>query len=86
MKLRHLPVVLRHYPGFVLRHGPQMLAHTFRGSSWRSVLGLESSRDVFKRYKEIRRRERQYLPEDLSLGGRTLTSPGDAGSKDPAYV
>ena len=64
MKLRHLPAALRHYPGFVLRHAPQMLAHTFRGSTWRSVLGLESARDVFSRYREIRRRERQYLPID----------------------
>ena len=37
MKVRHLPGVLRHYPGFVLRHGPRMLAHTFRGTTWRSV-------------------------------------------------
>jgi hypothetical protein len=40
-----------------------MLAHTFRGSSWRSALGLESGRDVFRRYKSIRAREREYLPE-----------------------
>ena len=44
MKLRHLPGVLRRYPGFVARHGPQMLAHTFRGTTWRSVVGLESER------------------------------------------
>ncbi len=62
MKLRHLPAVLRHYPGFVARHAPEMLAHTFRGSSWRSVLGLESERDVFTRYKALRAREREYLP------------------------
>ncbi len=67
MKVRHLPAVLRHYPGFVVAHGPQMLAHTFRGSTWRSVLGLETARDVFKRYKQIRHRERQYVPEDLLL-------------------
>ena len=62
MKVRHLPAVLRAYPWFVLRHGPRMLAHTFRGSSWRSVLGLESSRAVFARYKAIRAREREYVP------------------------
>lgn len=61
MKLRHLPAVLRHYPMFVLRNGPRMLAHTFRGSGWRSVVGLEDDRAVFARYKEIRRREREYL-------------------------
>ena len=36
---------------FVLRHAPRMLAHTFRGSSWRSMLGLESAREVFRRYR-----------------------------------
>jgi radical SAM superfamily enzyme YgiQ (UPF0313 family) len=61
MKLRHLPQAISQYPGFVLRHGHRMLAHTFRGSSWRSVLGLESSRQVFARYKAIRARERDYL-------------------------
>jgi radical SAM superfamily enzyme YgiQ (UPF0313 family) len=66
MKLRHLPAVIRHYPGFVLRYGPRMLAHTFRGTTWKSMLGLESAWDVFSRYREIRRREREYLPvEDL---------------------
>jgi anaerobic magnesium-protoporphyrin IX monomethyl ester cyclase len=63
MKLRHFPVAVRDYPWFVLRHGHQMFAHTFRGSSWRSMLGLEDSRTVFKRYKEIRRKERDYIGE-----------------------
>jgi hypothetical protein len=63
MKVRHLPRVLRSYPAFVLRHAPQMLAHTFRGSTWRNALGLESEREAFKRYKAIRMREREYVPE-----------------------
>jgi hypothetical protein len=62
MKVRHIPAVLRHYPGFVMRHGRRMLAHTFRGSTWRSAIGLEDSRAVFARYKAIRRAEREYLP------------------------
>jgi radical SAM superfamily enzyme YgiQ (UPF0313 family) len=84
MKTRHLPAALRAYPGFVLRHAPQMLAHTFRGSTWRSVLGLESDRDVFRRYKAIRAREREYVPDVDArpasgrmsvLAGRGRTSP-----------
>ena len=63
MKVRHLPSVLRHYPGFVLRNAPWMCAHTFRGSSWRSALGLEDARTVFRRYKARRAAEREYLPE-----------------------
>jgi anaerobic magnesium-protoporphyrin IX monomethyl ester cyclase len=61
MKLRHLWPVLVHSPWFVLRHGHQMLGHTFRGISWRSLLGLESEQEVFARYKGIRRMERRYL-------------------------
>jgi radical SAM superfamily enzyme YgiQ (UPF0313 family) len=63
MKARHFPAALRHDPAFVIRHARRMFAHTFRGSSWRSALGFESSRDVFRRYKEIRRREREYVAE-----------------------
>ena len=61
MKLRHFWPTLRHSPWFVLRHGPRMLAHTFRGSTLRSIVGLETERQVFARYKEIRRAEREYL-------------------------
>jgi radical SAM superfamily enzyme YgiQ (UPF0313 family) len=63
MKVRHFPSALWHYPEFVVRHAPQMFAHTFRGTSWRSVFGLESSRQVFARYKAIRTAEREYVPE-----------------------
>jgi len=61
MKTRHIPAVLRHDPWFVLTQTPKMLAHTFRGSSIRSVLGLESERKTFQRYKAIRREEREYV-------------------------
>jgi radical SAM superfamily enzyme YgiQ (UPF0313 family) len=68
MKVRHMPAGLRHDPLFVLRHAPRMLAHTFRGSSWRSALGLESAREVFARYRGLRQRERTYLdwPDPIS--------------------
>jgi anaerobic magnesium-protoporphyrin IX monomethyl ester cyclase len=61
MKLRHMPAALLHDPVFVLRNSPRMLAHTFRGTTLRSVLGLESERQTFARYKVIRSREREYL-------------------------
>ena len=61
MKVRHMPAVFRHDPWFVLCHAREMLAHTFRGSTLRTVLGLENSRKAFKRYKEIRCRERAYV-------------------------
>ncbi len=64
MKLRHMPAALRNYPAFVLRHAPQMMAHTFRGSTWKSVLGLESAREVFRRYRDIRGQEREYIAVD----------------------
>ena len=59
MKLRHMPAAFLHSPGFVLRHGLEMLAHTFTGTTLRSVLGLESERAVFERFRERRRRERE---------------------------
>jgi radical SAM superfamily enzyme YgiQ (UPF0313 family) len=62
MKMRHFPAALAHSPTFVLRHGRRMLAHTFAGSTLRSALGLESDRAVFERFRERRRRERDYLP------------------------
>ena len=61
MKSRHIPAVLRHDPWFVLTHTPKMLAHTFRGTSIRSVLGLEDERTTFQRYKVIRQAEREYV-------------------------
>jgi len=77
MKMRHFPAALAHSPGFVLRHGVQMLAHTFAGTSVRSMLGLESDRAVFQRYQECRRRERDYLPLDLSTANQTQhAAPG----------
>jgi anaerobic magnesium-protoporphyrin IX monomethyl ester cyclase len=62
IKLGHFWPTLRHQPSFVFRHGAAMLQHTFRGSSLRSVLGFESDEEVFARYREIRRAEREYLP------------------------
>jgi hypothetical protein len=61
MKVRHFWPVLRHDPWFVFRHGAAMFAHTFRGSSLRWLLGLESDRAVFARYRAMRRTERVYL-------------------------
>jgi anaerobic magnesium-protoporphyrin IX monomethyl ester cyclase len=62
MKVRHIPAAFRHDPWFVVTHGRRMLAHTFRGASWRTWLGLEDDRAAFTRYKALRRREREYVP------------------------
>ena len=61
IKTHHVPAVFRHDPWFVLTHTPKMLAHTFRGSTIRSALGLEDERKVFARYKAIRKAEREYV-------------------------
>lgn len=61
MKLRHMPAAFRHDPWFIIRHAPEMLAHTFRGCTLRSVLGLEDNRKAFQRYKAIRSQERVYV-------------------------
>src|SRR2546428_5528488 len=61
MKMKHLPAAFAHSPWFVARNGRRMLAHTFTGSSLRSVFGLESDSAMFARYRESRRGEREYL-------------------------
>jgi anaerobic magnesium-protoporphyrin IX monomethyl ester cyclase len=63
MKTHHMPAALLHSPGFVLRNAVKMLAHTFRGMSWKSLLGLEGERQVFERYRAIRAAERIYVSE-----------------------
>jgi radical SAM superfamily enzyme YgiQ (UPF0313 family) len=61
MKVRHLPSVFFHSPSFVLRHGAKMLAHTFRGVTLKTLLGLENERQAFERYRAMREAERVYL-------------------------
>ena len=61
IKLKHLPVALVHTPLFALRNGLKMLRYTFRGTTIRSVLGLEDERKSFERYRALRRAERVYL-------------------------
>jgi len=68
MKVRHMPAAFRLHAGFVLKNARRMMAHTFRGTTWKSLVGLESSRDTFRRYRQIRAREREYLawPDPLA--------------------
>ena len=61
MKVRHVPAVFRHDPLFVIRNLHRMMGHTFRGSSWRSALGLESDRAAFERFRAIRAQERELV-------------------------
>jgi radical SAM superfamily enzyme YgiQ (UPF0313 family) len=63
MKVHHLPAVLRQSPLFVLRHGHRMMSHTFRGSTLKTILGVEDERVAFERYRAIRRAERDYLDD-----------------------
>jgi len=60
MKLKHMPAAFAHSPWFVLRNAAGMLTHTFAGTSVRSILGLESDRAVFSRYRSIRRKQRAH--------------------------
>jgi anaerobic magnesium-protoporphyrin IX monomethyl ester cyclase len=58
MKVRHMPAALAHSPWFVMRNALGMLTHTFTGTSARSLVGLESQRAVFERFRDQRRRAR----------------------------
>jgi anaerobic magnesium-protoporphyrin IX monomethyl ester cyclase len=75
MKARHFPVALAHDPWFVLRHARRMFAHTFRGCTWRTIVGLESERDAFRRFREIRKAERNYLADVVE----PVSAPASAG-------
>ena len=59
IKLKHFPRAGVHSPWFVARHGIQMLAHTFAGSTWRSALGFEDRRRAFERFRARRQAERE---------------------------
>ena len=61
MKVKHIPSLLSHDLLFVLRTLPKMLTYNFRGSSLKSVLGLENDWAAFQRYRALRKRERVYL-------------------------
>jgi radical SAM superfamily enzyme YgiQ (UPF0313 family) len=61
MKTRHMPVAFRRNPLFVLRNGPKIFAHAYRGSTIKSMLGLEDQRKAFARFRAIRAAERVYL-------------------------
>jgi anaerobic magnesium-protoporphyrin IX monomethyl ester cyclase len=60
MKLKLFPRALRESTLFCLKHGKDMISHTFRGS-WRSLVGLESERRAFERYRSLRAAEREHL-------------------------
>ena len=61
MRLRHLSALVSHDPLFVLLNVWSILSFNFRGTSWRSLLGLEKERAAFERYRAIRQAERSYL-------------------------
>lgn len=61
IKARHSLAVFRDRPKFVLRNGIRMWRFTFRGSTWRTFLGLEDERKAFARYRALRAQERNYL-------------------------
>jgi radical SAM superfamily enzyme YgiQ (UPF0313 family) len=65
IKLRHFPSAALRNPGFVFRHGREMLGHTFAGCTWRSFVSKRSEREAFRRFKETRAHERQQLREEF---------------------
>ena len=87
MKLRHLPAVLAHDPWFVLRNGLRMLRHTFRGTTLQDVARpREPSATAFRRYKAIRRREREFFPPAMpGTPGADTAAPTELPSTPLAH-
>jgi anaerobic magnesium-protoporphyrin IX monomethyl ester cyclase len=83
MKTRHMPAAFRHSPVFVLRNAASMLGHTFRGMTWKSLLGLESEHQVFDKYRTMRRVEREYLSDSLPAK-ETAKSRSAAARSEPS--
>jgi anaerobic magnesium-protoporphyrin IX monomethyl ester cyclase len=86
MKVRHMPAAFAHDPLFVLRNSPAMLAHTFAGTTLRSVFGLEDQRAVFERFRRQRRLERDYISGtgDAETIGSAVNRQGAASGAGPA--
>ena len=61
IKVRHIPIALLNNPLFMLTRWTLILAHTFRGTTLKSVMGLEDERRSFERYRAIRNSERAYI-------------------------
>jgi radical SAM superfamily enzyme YgiQ (UPF0313 family) len=61
IKARHMPIAFLHNPLFMVTNWPRMLAHTYRGSTLKSMAGLEDVRQAFERYRAIRKAERVYV-------------------------
>ena len=76
IKMQHFPTAIAHSPAFVARHGVEMLAHTFAGSSWRSALGLEDDHAVFARYRAQRRGERARVLDGFDQPASSFSSSG----------
>ena len=86
MKVRHMPDAFAHDPWFVLTHWHRMLRHTFRGTTLKTWLGLESSREAFRRYKAIRRREREFFPPAMpGTPGADTAAPTELPSTPLAH-
>jgi hypothetical protein len=86
MKMRHFPQALLHSPGFCFRHGAAMIRHTFRGCSWRTLLGLEDERTAFARYRLVRAAEREAMwgPDLAPAASDDVRRP--LGRPDPSGV
>jgi hypothetical protein len=63
-----------------------MLRHNFRGTTLRTWLGLESQRHAFRRYKAIRRAEREFFPDVSASGGQGPTIRWQASTGKPSEL
>ncbi len=72
IKTRHMPAAFAYNPFYVLRHCREMFAHTYRGCTWRTFLGLEDEQKAFARYRAIRKAEREQCLNSATKRSRLL--------------
>ena len=88
IKLKHFPAAALRNPGFVVRHGHEMLRHTFAGCTWRSFVSTRADREAFVRFKAVRAREREQLRDqfrDLGPADAVDGVPSQSG-REPAAL
>ena len=85
MKVRHVPTALKHDPGYVAGTACACCATSSAGQLSGHGSGSEPA-DAFRRYKAIRRAEREFFPDVSPSGGPGPTIRWQASTGKPSEL